>query len=239
MNKHMIARLIPMFLSLMLLTGCSQQRSLLQEQIAKAAASGKYALLYVVDSDDPESNKQKEAFIAAASDYSAYTSVVEANYGSDKESIDAYLNLQGSLELPAVVMIAPNGAKIETFQVPVQIEEIMNARVTAAESEVLLSLQNGRIAVLCVYAKELEEFKYIETKLTEGLLTVSDKAVIHYLNPALTDDRKYIEKLSLPLDQSMIYVMLPSGEVIERYPLNTINTTDLLDLILKHSLNNW
>jgi hypothetical protein len=237
MKKSMIVKLIAMVLALMFLSGCSQQRSALQEQIAKVAADKKSVLLYVTDSNDLESSKYKEEFIATASEYSEYFSVIQADYGTDGESINKYLE-QESMQPPAITLIAPNGARIKTFHVPVSIAEIMNARVTEAESEVLLSLQSDRIVILCVYVGELEAFQYVETKLSEALLTFSDRSSIHYLNPAAADDRRYIEKLSLPVDQSMIHVILPSGEIIEHYSLDTISSSDLTDLITKHSIIN-
>ena len=237
MNKSMIIRLVAMILALMLLSGCSQQRSPLQEQIAKVAADKEYILLYITDSNDLESSNDKAAFIATASEYSEYFSIIEADYRTDGESINKYLE-QESMQPPAIALIAPNGARVKTFHVPVSIAEIMTARVTEAESEVLLSRQIDRIVILCVYADDLEAFEYVKTKLTEALLSFSDRAIIHYLNPAVADDRRYIEKLSLPVDQSMIHVMLPSGEIIEHYSLDTINTSDLTDLIMKHSIIN-
>ncbi|NLT46927.1 MAG: hypothetical protein GXX92_00805 [Clostridiales bacterium] len=234
MKKSMMIKLAAMVLSLIFLSGCSQQRTPLQEQISRAVANKKYVLLYIENSDDQESIKLKEAFIAAASSQKELFSIVEADAKTDVKSITEYLG-QESIQLPAVALIAPNSARVKMFQVPVSIEDIMNARVTEAESKVLLSLQSDRIVLLCVFAGELEAFKYIETKLSDALISFSDRAHIHYLNPAVADDRSYIDKLSLPSDRSMIHVMLPSGEIIDQFSMDTINTTDLTDLIMKHS----
>lgn len=227
--------LIVILLSVLtVLSGCSQQGSEWQGEMSQAATEEKYSLLYIYDSSIPEGSRNIEGFRTASLEMPEIFTFLVADYHTDKESLDVYLDTLMPISLPLAVVAAPNGAITGSYHEPCSIADLRASVVSTKESEILLTLQNGRIAILCAYAGDLEAFKYTEFELSEfstyGIYNID----IHYLNPASAEDKEYLGKMALPIDKSVIYIMVPSGVIIAKYPLDAFNVVDTIDLIMNN-----
>lgn len=214
----------------MLVSGCGKQVSW-QGEISSVSKENKYVLLYIDDGSSKESTAIRDSLKENVSNMPKQFRFIEVNYNKEKDSLLKFLKASGISKFPLALLIAPNGAITGSFTQKCNSDELKASVVTKRESEILLSLQNGNIAILCIHKGQTEDLNRVKSELKVIETNFKGLAVVHYLDTEDKNDMPFIKKLPEASANITVFTAVPPGSITAKLEGDQINNGNLLQVI--------
>ena len=101
--------------------------------------------------------------------------------------------------------------------------------VSAAEADLILTLQKGCVVFLCLYKNQSDELEKVKTELGAIEKLFKGVVVIRYLDTNDTSASPFVKKLpSFNSDLTTVFTVVPPGRIISRFEGSQINRRNLL-----------
>lgn len=230
MKKTSFVVIILIFLFALLFSGCSKQ-GLWQDELSRVSKENKYALLYIDDGSSKDSTAIRDNMKENANNMPEQFQFIEVNYGKEKESLLKYLQATSIETLPLALSIAPNGAVTGSFTKKCTNDELKALVVTNKESEILLTLKNGKVALLCTYKGQPADLNRVKSELKAIETNFNGVVVVHYLNSEDNNDIPFIKKLPEISADITVLITVPPGSIKAKLEGDQINNKNLLQAI--------
>ena len=228
--KRIIAIILTAIFALTLLSGCGKQIAW-QSEISNISKENKYVLLYIDDGSSKESVAIRDNLKENANNMPEQFQFVEINYDKEKDALLKYLNTTSISKFPLALSIAPNGAITGSFDKKCTKDELKATVVEKKESEILLCLQKGKVALLCIHKGQTEEFNKVTSELKAIETNFNGVVVAQYLDTENKSDMSFIKKLPEPTANITVFITVPGSGIRAKLEDDQINNKNLLQSI--------
>lgn len=201
--------------------------------IQSAAKQNRYAIVTFYKKNDDASTKMLAEAKQLKAKYSNRANFVIADFDNavHKEVISRYG--ADRAPMPLTLVIAPSGAVTAGYPTAINKTDISDAFVSAGMADVLKTLQDGKIAVICVQNSKTKLNKE-SLSTAEGLkysAQFRDAMEIVKIDPADSSETKLIQtcKVDANTENAQLVIIVPPGRIIGMFDgtatIDSITTT--------------
>lgn len=194
------------------LTGCTRS-TVWQEALTAAAAANKYAILSITDGTNAASRAMQESLRESVKKSSAPFTIVEVDATTDKSALLKFLNVKELRKVPMAMVIAPNGAKTGLFTEAITPEALQSAVVCAQEANIVLSLQKGEIAFVCLHKGKSSELEKAKAQLQPIGANYAGSIAVYYVDTEDQRSASLVGKLPPLTSNPTVHAISPSGAI--------------------------
>ncbi|MDQ7783559.1 MAG: hypothetical protein RDU20_11815 [Desulfomonilaceae bacterium] len=186
-----------------------------------AARAQRYLLVFFFKSDDPQTRALRDVFNRAAGRVSNRADAIAVMTTDPAEQGIVTKFKLDAAPMPIVLAIAPNGALTGGFHTSFTEDQLIGALVGPVEAQVLGSLQQGKLVVLCAQNGKTrfnnEAMQGVTAFKADQRFSAATEVVT--LDPAQADAQPLLTKLGagLPLNQAATFLLAPPGSVIGQF----------------------
>ena len=196
------------------------------QQVSTAAEQEQFAFIMFYRANDTATGQMRRTLQTTLSQRQDAT-VVPVSIGdrTEQELIERFDATR--LPMPAVAVLAPNGAVTSVFPQRVSSQQLTAAIVSTAQAECLKALQDQKIVLLCVQP-EGNRFEPQGVKTFREDDHYKDRTQVVDVQATDPAEAKFLKQLGLRTDQSapLVAFMAPPGVLLGRY--NASVTFDVL-----------
>ncbi len=186
--------------------------------VQAAAEGGKYTYVMFYKTNDSATKRMATEVSSHVAETGAKTTWVSVNVKDRKEAEIIKRFDASRMPLPAVFGVAPNGAITGVFRQKVNQEQLANAILTPRYAEMVESLQNQKIAVVCMMPAK-------EAKIPAGVTALANnpefKGKLHHVRAYATDDqeREFFRRMKVDANITLPVVLMfaPPGNHLGTY----------------------
>lgn len=219
-------------LAILYLIGCQKKSDLAwQEKLGECQRANKYAILFLANGRTEQAKAMSEILDAIARGHAEHVRVVDVNYEKEKESLLSRFKPLRSVELPAALIIAPNGAVTGLFAKQMDQASIENSLVSEKEADLILSLQKGQVVFLCLYDHETSELDNVRLELNGIETYFKGMATVMYVDIAAAEEAPFLKKLP-DFKPIAVLTIVPPGQIIGKYEGDQIKQQTMLTALL-------
>jgi len=191
----------------------------------------RYVFLFIDDGKTGENKTVEKTLQEVDKELGNKSAIIKVMF-TDKKEKEMIKSFRITKEMiPAVLVIAPNGAVTGLFSKQLDKGALKESIVSAQEAEVIFSLQEGRLVLLCFYTnkdpfleKAKTELKAIETYF-RGMVTT------FYINSDDEKEKSLVKKLEVS-DKTVVFTLVPPWRLISKLEQEQITRKNLLQPIL-------
>lgn len=228
--KRILSIFLTIILILSVFSGCTKEVNW-QDAINENAYANKYTLLFISDKNTSAFNDFKNSMIELAEKLSEQFVFVEVDYTEEKDNIFKYINVTKIYRLPLVLSIAPSGFICDRFVEQCNEVELQSSMVSAKKGEILFSLQEGLVTVLCIYNAETDRLSEVKNALSSVETNYDGDVVTHFLDSTNDVDKEFINSLNETLGEITVILVRPPGFINATLTDDEITLINLLSAI--------
>lgn len=199
-----------------------------QDKLNKCSEEQKFAFLFADKGKTSEGQVIREMLQKVADRHPGKVIIAKVDFSKEKTSLERYFKIKLK-ESPVVFVIAPNGAVTGIFDKRINEQMAEQSLVSAAEADLLLSLQKGQVVFLCLYKNQSDELEKVKTELGVIEKLFKGVGVARYLSTSDEAVSSFVKKLpSFNSDLTTVFTVVPPGRIISRFEGSQISRRNLL-----------
>lgn len=219
-------------LGIFYLTGCQNNPATpWQEELSSCQQENKYTVILVADSKSEEAESIEEILDETAAEHTDQMKLLKVDYQKEKDSIFNRFKLQKFNELPATLIIAPNGALINIFGKKVDKASIERSFISSQEADLILSLQKGQVVFLCLFDNDTSELDGVRSELSAIETYFKGMATVMYVDIGTSEEASLIEKLP-DFNPITVLTLVPPGQIVSKLEGAQITRQNMLQTLL-------
>lgn len=199
----------------------------------KVKALGKknsYTFLFFGDTKTEEGEKMHATLEGITQELiNKKVDIVEVTPNDPKEG--KLINLFKIQESPVVLIIAPNGAVTGYFSKTVDKKALVESLISLKETEIIKSLQEGRVVFLCFYRDKEPDFAAIKTKLKAVADNFKGAVNVIYASSGDKKEEKLREKFEMSSGTTTVIIIIPPGRAVAKLEGSDITKANLMRAI--------
>lgn len=179
------------------------------------ALKGHASLLYVHNEKGGDKSGYMKTLLKFQDQYRERLSLIPISI-SDEDERDLITYYQ--VENPSIVMVASNGAVTALFKGEPPVEKLKRGLVSPKMEEILLAIQQGMTAFLCVGRPNDRDFEKAKQTILSAIHKLGGIATAIWLDPGDRSEEFLISALKYrdSSKEPPVFVIAPTGLVIER-----------------------
>lgn len=216
----------PLSLALLVCVGSTAAAETPAERLEAAAADGKTAYVMFYRSDDDRARNMTDTIQEFVSQRSDETSLVKVQVESSdgKELVERFK--ASRLPLPAVFGLAPNGAVTFVRKLAVDSSALEKGITTPQCAEMVKSLQNQKVAVVCLHPAGSSDVPAGVRSLGKDS-TLSPHLSFVSANADDAAEERFFQRMRVDreITEPVVLLFAPPGVYVGKYPANVSGTT--------------
>jgi hypothetical protein len=225
-GKSYYVLVVCLLCSVLFMVGCSQKTAW-QEELKTAGRESKYALLFIADGKSAESKAMLANLQESTQSSRGRFKIVEVNVRKEKVTLTKFLN--GDLKkTPITLVIAPNGAITGALDGKITNEGLNGLMVSPKEADLLLSMQNNEVVLLCLHKGVTGELEAVKSELRSIGTNYAGKVSVFYADVTDQQEAALVRKLPAVNSKLAVLAIAPSGNIAATLEGPQINKENLL-----------
>lgn len=196
----------------------------------KVKALGKknsYTFLFFGDTKTEEGKKMHATLEGITKELiNKKVDIVEVTPDDPKEG--KLINLFKIQESPVVLTIAPNGAVTGAFPKTVDKKALVESLISLKETEIIKSIQEGRVVFLCFYRDKEPDFAAIKTNLKAVADNFKGAVNVIYASSGDKEEEKLREKFEMSSGTTTVFIIIPPGRAVAKLEGSDITKANLM-----------
>jgi len=179
------------------------------------AVKGRASLFYVHKEKGGAKSRYMKSLLKFQKQYKERLALIPVSLADKEEKnlINYY-----RIELPSVVMVAPNGAVTAHFKGEPAAKRLKRGLVSPKMGEVLLAIQQGNTIFLCVGRPNDVDFEKAKQTILPAVRKLGGIATAIWLDPSDRSEKSLLSALKYKggKNETPVFVISPTGLLIEK-----------------------
>jgi len=198
------------------------------ENLNKLSQQNKFAFLFIDKGESSEGQALRTVFQNVAGKHANKVDLIEVDFTKDQQGLEKFYNIAFQ-KLPAVLVVAPNGAITGGFGTGVSQEQAEQSLVSSVEAGLIRSVQKGNVVFLCLHNGQSDNLEKVKAELGAIETLFKGAGVALYLNTNDTSVLPFTKKLPpFSTDSTTVFTVVPPGRIISRFEGQQITRANLL-----------
>jgi len=231
-NKNIIVYTLFVCFLLFCWTGCQNNPvTPWQEELSASQQNNKYTIIFVDNGKSDLGKPAEEILDQFVLEHSDQVNVIKIDYEKEKDTVLGRFKMEEFKELPAAMVVAPNGALTGVFSQKIDMVALNKALVYSTEADLILSIQNGLAVFLCLYEDESDDLDEVKTELNAIDTYFKGMATVMYVD--INNDREtpFLEKLP-EFNPITVLTVVPPGQIVSQFESTQITMQNMLQALL-------
>lgn len=232
LKRNVIAKTLTFCFVLFCLTSCQNNPvTPWQEELIASQQDNKYTIILVDDGKSGLGKSAGEILDQFVLEHSDQVNVIKIDYEKEKDAILSHFKMKGFKELPATLIVAPNGALTGVFGQKIDKVSIENSLLSPKEADLVLSMQKGQAVFLCLYDNKSNSLDSVKTELSAIEKYFQGMASVMYIDISNDKEASLVKKLP-NFNPITVLAIIPPGQIISKFEGAQIKQQNMLQAFL-------